>query len=435
MYTSKMLKNMDYQKLLKYIPEPIVVVSPAYRVLAATNEYLRVTMRTEEELLGQHILEAFPDNPDSDESKNERLLRESLDRALKSKRVDYLDVLRYDIPRPAAQGGGFDIRFWEASHTPVLDKEGEVEFIIQRTSDVTEREIAKLALSESEDKFRFMAEAMPQLIFTANAAGKLTYFNQRWVQYTGIPIKELLNSGWEKVIHPEDLAGSKTKSDEALASGRELQLELRKRDKDGSYRWHLCRMLPMRNEENEIVMWIGSSTDIHDTRQMVQELLESNEQMALLSDQVQQAYKEAEKERKTLERLFMESPAFFCMLKGPEHRFELINQNYQKIFPQRELLHKTVEEALPEVVEQGFIELLDKVYNTGETFIAEETPIRLDRYSTGKLEELYLSFSYQALYDEEGHIMGVLVFGYDVTEQVRYRQKLEELGHGLARQA
>jgi len=419
---------MDYQKLFRHIPETIVVVSPTYEILAATQAYLQVTMRSEEELIGQHFLMAFPDNPDSAGSKNAALLRQSLDRALQSKQVDYLDVLRYDIARPAAQGGGFAIRYWEASHTPVLDAAGRVAFIIQHTSDVTERETAKRALSESEHKFRFMAEAMPQLIFTTNAAGELTYFNQRWVKYTGLPVEELLNAAWQQVIHPDELTHSKLRWEQAFAQGSELQLELRMRDKAGAYRWHLCRVLPMHNEQGQIMMWVGSSTDIHDTRLMVQELLASNEQLAALSDQVQHAYRKVETERKTLERLLMESPAFFCTLQGPEHRFSLVNRNYQKLFPHRGLLGRKVREALPEVVGQGFIELLDQVYQTGKSYVTEETLVRLDRHENGVLEDVYLSFSYQPLYNEAEEVTGILVFGYDVSQQVGFRKKLQELG-------
>ncbi|MFD2247723.1 PAS domain-containing protein [Pontibacter ruber] len=420
---------MDFQKLFLHIPETIVVLSPDLKVLAATDEYLRITMRSRNELIGQDFLEAFPDNPDSNESKNTMLLRQSLERALNTKKVDYLDVLRYDIPKPASEGGGFDIRFWEASHTPVLDEEGNVEFIIQRTSDITDREIAKRALSESEQKFRFMAEIMPQLIFTTNAAGELTYFNQRWHTYTGIPVKELLINGWQNVIHPEDMEKSMSVWEEAFRNNTEMQLELRKLDKDGEYRWHLCRTLPMHDEQGNLLMWVGSSTDIHDTRQMVQELLESNEQMALLSDQVQLAYRKAEVERNTLLRLIDSAPAFFCILRGPEHHFELINRNYQRLFPNRQLLNKTVAEALPEVVEQGYIDLLDRVYQTGQEYQAHDVLIKLDQQDSGELNDVYVTFIYQPLLDEQERINGILVYGYDVTEQVNLKKQLSNLGN------
>lgn len=418
---------MDYNKLLKNIPEAIVVLSPEYEILEASDRYLEVTMRTREQIIGLHfLLEAYPDKEHSYE---DNPVRKVLDKASRTKKTEYLDVIRYDLARPEEEGGGYDVRYWEAAHTPVLDDEGNLEYLIQRTSDVTDREVAKLALSASEEKFSFMAEAMPQLIFTAEVAGKPIYFNQRWTKQTGVPVKELLDLNWKQVVHPDDLPATEAKWQEAFSNGTEMQLEYRLKEKDGSYRWHLCRILPMTDESGKIIIWVGSSTDIDDTRQMVQELVAANEQMSLLADQVQIAYNKAENERKTLERLIMQAPAMFCVLKGPEHRFELVNRQYQQqLFPNRELVNRTVAEALPEVIEQGFVQLLDDVYTSGKEFVAEEVLIKLDRHDTGQLEDVYVTFIYQPLYDEEDQTSGILVFAFEVTQQVLYKKKLQELG-------
>ncbi|MDQ4141313.1 MAG: PAS domain-containing protein, partial [Bacteroidota bacterium] len=293
------------------------------------------------------------------------------------------------------------------------------------------RELAKQAQRESENRFRFMADAMPQLVFTTDPEGKITYLNQRWAAYSNIPLTELSETGWQQIIHQEDLPVLQKRGKEAFDNKTEMQIELRKRDKDGSYRWHLCRFLPMRGESGDITMWLGSSIDIHDTRLLVQELLTTNEQMALLADQVQLAYQKAESERKKLERFIMEAPAFFCILSGPEHRYELVNANYQKLFPNRNLLHKPVAEALPEVVEQGFIQLLDSVYQTGKLYEAKEVLVKLDQHDTGKLDDVYVNFLYQPVLDENEKVSGILVFGYEVNEIIKLRKQLQKSGHSV----
>jgi PAS domain S-box-containing protein len=418
---------MDFEKLFSKIPETMVVVSPFndYRILAATDTYLEVTMRRREEILGlAFLLEAFPEKEIPYE---ENPVKKSLDRALQTKQVDFLDVLRYDLAQPAAAGGGYQTRYWEASHTPVLDESGNVEYIIQHTRDVTARELARQAHQASEDKFKFMTDTVPELIYTADPAGQVTYVNQRWESYTGLPAADMLGSQWQQVIHPDDLAGLVSRQQEALAQGSGYQAEFRIRDAAGQYRWHRTRNQPMKTPEGEVSLRVGSNTDIHEAKKLVEELLASNEQMSALADQVQDAYRKADAERRILERLILESPAFFCILKGPRHHYDLVNQNYQKLFPGRELVGRTVAEAVPEVIEQGFIQILDQVYQTGETFVAERIPVQLQRLDTGKLEEVYLTFTYQALYEAEA-IIGILVFGYEVTEEVRYRQKLQQLG-------
>ena len=421
---------MDFETLFSKIPETMVVVSPFhdYQILAATDTYLEVTMRRREEIVGlPFLLAAFPDK---DIHYAQNPVKLSLDKALQTKKTDYLDVIRYDLAQPEAAGGGYQTRYWEASHHPVLDAAGEVAYLIQHTCDVTGREMAKLAQKESEEKFKFMTDTVPELIYTADATGEFTYVNQRWINYAGLPAEGLLGMHWQQLIHPDDLPLLLRRQQEALALGSGYQAECRIRDKGGNYRWHLTRSLPMKNDKGEVSLRVGSNTDIHETKRLVEELLASNEQMAALADQVQLAYRKAEGERKTLERLIMESPAFFCILTGPSHRFDLLNQNYQKLFPNRVILNLTVAEAFPEVIDQGYIQLLDKVYQTGETYVAERNKIHVDQRNIGELDEIYLTFTYQPLYENE-QIIGILVFGYEVTAEVKYRHKLKELGFSL----
>ncbi len=420
---------MDFYKLFINVPETLVVIAPDYTILAATEAYLRATMRSRDELIGRNLLKAFPDNPDTPESSNTALLQKSIDKAKTSRKDDFLDVLRYDIPRPDSEGGGFDLRYWEACHTPVVNENNEVIYIIQNTKDVTEREVAKRALFESENKFRFMAEAMPQLIYTTDKNGKTDYFNERWAKYTGVPVKELLSFDWSSLLHPDDLDSIMEKWGEAFKNNRPFQFDMRVKNAEGNYRWFLNRGVPMRDADKNVIMWVGSATDIQDTKKMIEELLHSNEEMSRLSDQVNEAYSKAESERQALERLIMQAPAIFCTLQGPEHRFDLVNPRYQQLFPNRKLIGKPVAEALPEVVEQGFVRLLDDVFSSGKEFTAEEVAVKIDRFDTGKTEDIYLTFTYQPLFENK-KVTGILVFAVDVTHQVLLRKKLEEMGHG-----
>jgi PAS domain S-box-containing protein len=423
--------ELDFHELFVNLPEALTAIAPDYTVLAATNKYLSLVLRTREELIGKNLLEAFPDSPNNADSKNRSLLRQSIDQTFQEKKVIYFDILRYDIARPEAEGGGFETRYWEASHTPVFDQNGQVKYIIRRTSNVTEREVAKLAHQETENKFKFMADTLPQLIHTADTEGNVTYVNQSWLDYTGLPETDLLSKGWQNTFHPDDLVVIEKKMQGALLANQEFQAEARIRNKAGNYRWHVVKSLPIINLSGNVQARVGSNTDIHNTKLMVQELLASNEQMAVLSDQVQLALQKAENERSILERLIMQAPAFFCILKGPEHRYELINPPYQALFPNRDLLHRTVAEALPEIVDQGFVQVLDNVYQTGQDFVAQEVPVKIGPSNAQELNQIYINFTYQAIYNQNEEITGILVFGYEVTQGVLCRQKLKELGYEI----
>jgi PAS domain S-box-containing protein len=131
------------------------------------------------------------------------------------------------------------------------------------------------------------------------------------------------------------------------------------------------------------------------------------------------------KERQVLNSFFMQTPALLCILKGPEHIFELANSLYHQYTGNRELIGKRLINALPELAHQGFLEILDKVYNTGEAYHGIEVPISFEN-KKGKPEKRNVNFNYQAYKDSEGFIEGILVFAYDVTEQVITRRKLEQ---------
>ncbi len=131
-------------------------------------------------------------------------------------------------------------------------------------------------------------------------------------------------------------------------------------------------------------------------------------------------------------RLFEQAPGFIAVLRGPEHVFEFVNLAYEQITGNRDYIGRTVREVLPEVEGQGFFELLDQVYTTGERFIAYQTPLRLKRSPEAPAEERFLDFIYEPVIGESGEITGIFVEGHDVTEQKRAEAALRQ-SEALAR--
>ena len=139
------------------------------------------------------------------------------------------------------------------------------------------------------------------------------------------------------------------------------------------------------------------------------------------------AYQDLTDTSTLLAEAFRVSPSFLCLLRGPDHVFEMANEAYQRLVGDRELLGRPVREALPEVVEQGFITLLDGVLRTGDPFHGHEVPVRIARVAGAGLEERYVDFVYQALTDVAGERTGIMAHGYDVTDQVLARREVERL--------
>jgi signal transduction histidine kinase len=133
-----------------------------------------------------------------------------------------------------------------------------------------------------------------------------------------------------------------------------------------------------------------------------------------------------ETERARLEDVFLQTPAFIAVLRGEHHIFELTNGPYQQMIGHRDVIGLPVRAALPEIEGQGFFELLDKVYETGEAFTGTETRIRLQREPGEEPEDVFLDFVYQPLREPDGTIAGIIAHGVDVTSQVLARRAMEE---------
>lgn len=162
---------------------------------------------------------------------------------------------------------------WVNNHvSSLLNAEGRPFAILAVSLDVTQRHVQEEALRASEARFRFLAEAMPQKVFIADAGGEVTYLNADWQAFTGLPERELKRWGWTQVIHPEDVEENVRRWRTAVESGSAYEIEHRFRRHDGAWRWHITRALPMRDETGRITMWFGSNTDVHDLKATQQRL-------------------------------------------------------------------------------------------------------------------------------------------------------------------
>lgn len=157
--------------------------------------------------------------------------------------------------------------------------DGGAQLVLLAIDDVTERQVMTEALREREERLSFMAEAMPQKIFSALPDGSMNYLNGQWAEFTGLPLDQMLGWGWDKFIYPADLPENILSWKIALDSGEPWEFVHRFRRFDGTYRWHLSRAHAMRNTAGEISLWLGSSTDIHEEKRIEEELRRLNEDL------------------------------------------------------------------------------------------------------------------------------------------------------------
>lgn len=127
----------DFRRVFESAPGPIMLMSPDLVVLAVSDAFERVSLVAREDLVGRHLFDAFPDNPDAPDDPGSRNLRASLERVRRHLVADVMPVQRYDVQRPASAGGGFEERYWTPVNAPILDDDGALLYIVQRVEDVT----------------------------------------------------------------------------------------------------------------------------------------------------------------------------------------------------------------------------------------------------------------------------------------------------------
>jgi PAS domain S-box-containing protein len=135
----------------------------------------------------------------------------------------------------------------------------------EQAERLREQEVAAVERA-SEERYRQLADAMPQIVWTADTAGGATYFNRRWFEYTGLAPEDAGPNVWHRVVHPDDLPLAIARRERTLETGETFEIEYRFRRADGLYRWHLGRAVPMRKPDGGIDFWVGTATDIHDRK-------------------------------------------------------------------------------------------------------------------------------------------------------------------------
>jgi PAS domain S-box-containing protein len=144
---------------------------------------------------------------------------------------------------------------------------------------LVEREDALREAEKARERLRFMAESMPQKIFTARPNGDTDYLNRQWTEFTGLPVDQIQDWRWTQFVHPDDREANVQAWRHALETGEPFHFQHRFRRADGVYRWHLSRALAMRNAGGQILLWIGSCTDIHEQKEIEEELRRANDDL------------------------------------------------------------------------------------------------------------------------------------------------------------
>jgi formate hydrogenlyase transcriptional activator len=259
---------------------------------------------------------------------------------------------------------------------------------------------ALVEIKISENKLRTIIDTMPDLAWSARSDGSADFFNQRWLDYTGLSAEQALNWGWEIAIYPDDLARMLETFQEAVNSGKPFEMEGRLRRSDGVFRWFLFRGNPVLDESGRVVKWYGTNTDLEE-RKRAEQILRSNEQsLRLIVDTI---------------------PGFVCTLNAAGE-VELLNRQLLEYFGKTtaELKNWATSDAVHPDDLPGVIDTWRISVETGQPYAFELRQRRADG--------VYRWFQSRALpsRDTEGRITGWYMLLTDIDDRKRAEDALRE---------
>jgi PAS domain S-box-containing protein len=307
----------------------------------------------------------------------------------------------------------FEGRFYPSGRLPGwVEFQGQLEYgpdgapwrILGTARDITARKQAEIALQASEERLRLAQTAGKLATWEWDLNTNEFVWSGEVAKIYGLPAEKLTHlDRLTSYLHPEDRNKAMQAVYRAAKKGVEFKHEFRVIRPDGVIRWVAGRGTRVHLAEGRAARVVGINWDITEEK-----LVED----ALLS------------ERKRMEELFRQAPAFIAVVRGPQHVFEMVNLRYHQLVGNRDLLGKAAVEALPEIDDQSFLRLLTQVYESGEPHIEQAARISLLRNEGQPAEDRYVDYLYQPLREPDGTTSGVICLGVDVTERRLAEQAL-----------
>ncbi|MBX3019518.1 MAG: PAS domain-containing protein [Bdellovibrionaceae bacterium] len=296
-------------------------------------------------------------------------------------------------------------RWFLARAVAVRDATGNVYKYYGTNFDIDDRVAAENRRREGELRFQVMADRAPVLIWLSGTDMQRHWFNRSWLNWTGRSLEVEQGSGWSKSIHPDDFRRFMDTYEQAFRDQQEFIIEYRLLHHSGEYRWVNGRGTPRFTADGRFEGFIGGCMDINELR-LAREAISRSERM--------------------LDLIFQESPAFMSLIKGPNHVYANANKKYYEVTGMdSSIIGKTVKEVYRGIEPQGFVQLLDRVIETGEPYYGFERPLDID-LGEGRKRRLYLDFAFQPLSGDDGKIFAIVSQGFDVTDRVLARRAVEE---------
>lgn len=405
-----MIESINFESIFQSLPGSYIILlpdAPKFTIIAF-NRKRRDESFTKQQHIGKSIFEAFPDSPEDLQADGVAKLTASLQLVLRDKKMHEISMQKYDIATDNRRS--VEPKYWMVKDVPVLDQDGEIMYIIHSMQDLTtEIEVGQREILTRQNFEDFFNQASAPFAVLTGRKFHFSYANPAYIELMNnrqLEGRDLLEVIPELEGQPF-LQQIRDVLDTGIAyHGVEVPATAHFKGSDfATTRFFNLSYTPFREKSGPIKGVLAYAYDVSE-----QVAMRKRDHANQLN---QQAYD-----------LFMQAPVGICILKEPDHRILLANAPVLEIWGKNSsIIGKPLLNALPEIKGQGFIELLNKVKDSGTTHYSNEHLTSLVR--NGNKEEVYINFVYQPYYDADGTINGVMAIATEVTEQVKARKQIE----------
>lgn len=395
--TSELNTQLSNEMLFKYSLDGIMLTNPNGEILQANPAACEILGMTEEE-----ITDRGREGIVAKDGKLERALKQRSETGSFAGELNYIHKSGRKIPV-------------EVTTSVFINYAGE-----KRTSlifrDISDRKQQEQALQDEKEFTEVVLNSLPGLFYVLDEEGNVVRFNDHAKELFDLPADKIIGRSPAEFVHESDQEKVPEEIRGVLEEGyREFEITLKTGDGNTAiYRFNAERL-----DQDGKTFIIGTGLDITEKKELEEQL------SSLLEKEHVQRIK-AEADRDKLKEMFEEAPSPKCFLEGPELRYVIANKAYRQVVGQEDIIGKEITDVVPELKEQGYIDLLHEVYQTGEPYLGYGDPVQIDKEKEGSKQKYIFNLLFAPLFDEDGEVYGIFIEAMDFSEQIAYQQQLKE---------
>ena len=254
-------KEQLYHELIFSSPSLMSIFKGENMIIDIANDAILEAWGKGKDVVGKSLFDVLPE-----------IIDQGYDKILKDVYKTGISYQATEMPVNFFRFGKWELMYFTFVYQAHRDLNGDIDGVAVIANEVSTQAIINKKLKESESHFRMIAELMPEKVTNATPDGTVIYCNNSWLEYTGASFDEIINDGWGKFIHPDDLAQTIKNWDYSVRTGQNFNMEIRMLNLYGEYRWHISRAIAVKDEDGKVKLWIGSNSDIQAQKEVTKNL-------------------------------------------------------------------------------------------------------------------------------------------------------------------